>query len=321
MTFLEANRYRSNPKVLRKRVRDDVCFSKKGGKPWRRSPFWLVLRVGIQRRLCEQHGGEAGRVRYEFLISLMLSRMLADAVGHLERELLTWLKAKLSRRLAKLENDRIRDATTVAALYDSMFSALGPVFRKSIQEANAHVELVWCTMKNRIQRQINPLPRRAPQKSLYFSPPNSERYLNGVLEWHRLASSTSAGKFTNGSGSPPAGQFENFTTQFYQLSETEMDIASKFSANPDPTCDQDAICSAYGKRLERHLASATDSYGFGTEEKSGMILCSMRLWVLMDTAACQAFPLLKDFNPGVHFDTLNVLHLSRLSDIRDLRKI
>ncbi len=34
---------------LRKRVRGDVCWSTGANKPWRRSPYWLVLRVAVAR--------------------------------------------------------------------------------------------------------------------------------------------------------------------------------------------------------------------------------------------------------------------------------
>lgn len=45
MALLEANGRQIFPTKLRKRVRDDVCWNE-SEKPWKRSPLWLVIRVG-----------------------------------------------------------------------------------------------------------------------------------------------------------------------------------------------------------------------------------------------------------------------------------
>lgn len=45
MALLEANGRRIFPTKLRKHVRDDVCWND-SEKPWKRSPLWLVIRVG-----------------------------------------------------------------------------------------------------------------------------------------------------------------------------------------------------------------------------------------------------------------------------------
>lgn len=60
MTILEANGTRHYPPILKKRIRDDVCWAT-GERPWRRSPFWLVLRVAVQRHLCTLFGGDVGK--------------------------------------------------------------------------------------------------------------------------------------------------------------------------------------------------------------------------------------------------------------------
>lgn len=62
---------------LRKRVRDDVNIHA-AELPWRRLPFWLVLRVAIQRQLCLALGNEPGRVCYKFFICAVLAQLLED---------------------------------------------------------------------------------------------------------------------------------------------------------------------------------------------------------------------------------------------------
>ncbi len=108
MTLLEVNGSRVFPPLLQKRVRDDVCWSEGGEKPWRRCPFWLVLRVAVHRHLSVTLGGDVGRIQYKFLICLALSRFLGECLGQIGLDLALFLKTKLCRRLVKLEVDKER---------------------------------------------------------------------------------------------------------------------------------------------------------------------------------------------------------------------
>jgi len=67
VAVLEANGTRINTTLLRKRVRDDVCWDN-AAVPWRRLPLWLVIRVAIQRYLSLRLGGDVGRVEYKFFV-------------------------------------------------------------------------------------------------------------------------------------------------------------------------------------------------------------------------------------------------------------
>ena len=69
-------------------------------------PYWLVLRVGVQRYLETTFGHEIGRVHYKYLICLMLVRFMDDSEGRLEQESVNFLKTKLCRRLAKLDLEK-----------------------------------------------------------------------------------------------------------------------------------------------------------------------------------------------------------------------
>jgi hypothetical protein len=114
MPLLEVNGKRVFPPVLRKHVRDEV-FWDGAEKPWRRSPFWLVLRVAVEIHLSRILGGEVGRLQYKFLMCLMMAQFLEDSVNMFskspELELLALLKAKLCRRMAKLKVDKDRVST------------------------------------------------------------------------------------------------------------------------------------------------------------------------------------------------------------------
>jgi hypothetical protein len=75
MAILEENGRRIAPMRLQKRVRDDVCWNN-SREPWRRMPYWLVLRVGLQRFLSLHLGGEIGRAEYKFAICMLLTTII-----------------------------------------------------------------------------------------------------------------------------------------------------------------------------------------------------------------------------------------------------
>jgi hypothetical protein len=182
MTLLEVNGRRVFPPILQKRVQDDVCGSG-GEQPWRRCPFWLVLRVAVQRHLFITLGGDVGRLLYKFLTCLTLSNFLSECISQLDLDLLVFLKTKLCRRLVKLEAARDR-APNLATHYQYWFTALGPDFHGSTNTATKHIGVSWEGFKERILRPILPLPKYADPRHLFLSLPNSKNYIQSVLNQH-----------------------------------------------------------------------------------------------------------------------------------------
>lgn len=71
MPMLEALGNHFESTKLRKRVRDDVNINN-AEIPWRRLPFWLLLRVATHRQLQSRLGDEDGRAVYKTIMSMVL---------------------------------------------------------------------------------------------------------------------------------------------------------------------------------------------------------------------------------------------------------
>ena len=85
---------------IEKQTRDDVLFDETS-KPWRRSPFWLFLRVVLQISLATADG--SGNTLYKSFMVFFMSRILQRALdATLSSELLFAMSAKISRRLLKI---------------------------------------------------------------------------------------------------------------------------------------------------------------------------------------------------------------------------
>ncbi|KAF2490220.1 hypothetical protein BU16DRAFT_470287 [Lophium mytilinum] len=91
---------------IQKNTRDDVLWDNKL-RPWRRSPFWLLLRAAVHTTLAQIDTDLARAThRYKLFMIFFLGTILdsaIDASPPLPSELLFVMSAKISRRILKLD--------------------------------------------------------------------------------------------------------------------------------------------------------------------------------------------------------------------------
>lgn len=327
MTLLEVHGYQVFPPPLRKRVRDDVCWNSGAEKPWRRSGYWLLLRVALGRHLCTLHGDEAGRAHYKFLFCLVLARLIDEVLEHLSPELfelLAFLNAKLTRRIVKLEVNKGRASKDVISLYNIMFSKLGDVFRQTTTKANRRVYLVWNQFKTTIKRPIPLITGPASRRDLTLTLFNSGPYLKKVLSSNNLRA-TGPQAFVPyqlpigfGVAETPS---QVFALRYFSLSELESDIESLSSDKQKLETEEDTCCMELAAKLDKYFGAVADAYDSNPEQKSTMILTVVELWMFIDRCATELFRLLLDYNPGIPPGILDVLQLPRMTDMYRLNEI
>ena len=177
MTLLEANGRRLFPPLLAKKVRDEAAWGHGAERPWRRSPMWLILRVGLQRHLYALLGHQTGRLHYKFFMSLFLMRLLQDSTHKLEVERVHFLKAKVCRRLAKLEAFSTSLDETLSLTHQDFLQRLSPSFQIILRNASSFIDSVWTDVKIASQRKITMLPTHALPADLRLSLSNSRAFL------------------------------------------------------------------------------------------------------------------------------------------------
>lgn len=325
MTVLETNGSREYLPVLRKSVKDDVCWDN-AELPWRRSPFWLALRVCIQRLLYLRLGAALGRIYYKFLICSLMAQLLEDSINQLAPEQCNFLRAKLCRRLAKLEIEKVNSAVTVFSTFQSLFTTIGPLCQKSIHIATKSFESEWDSFKRRIQRRIPLLPSYAQEKDLRLTLPNSSAYFREILglpqspsPWNRPAVDLDA--ISPNSGRTTTEEFEALTRRYSSLAEKELAIESEKHEVSTNQRKCEALCLDLASRIDDYLHAVGDAYENNPEQMSVFILCIFELWVYMDKCALVAYPLLRNYHPWVKPDLLDILLLSRLSSMERLQRI
>ncbi|KAK0740027.1 hypothetical protein B0T18DRAFT_490812 [Schizothecium vesticola] len=270
---------------LRKRVRDDASICN-ADQPWRRLPFWLVLRVAVQRHLCLTFGNGKGRACYKFLLCALLARLLEDCAGNLAPELTILLRAKLCRRLAKLEMDAAKAPPEHKSAYRQLSDSTSCFFISAIKNATSAVELAWKTSK----------------ESLRLTLGNSAEYLGDLLR-----ASSKTGKATwdkvleSDDDGATADQVQHYTDQCCKLAELEDDTEQNRAKTSAPSVG----CVSVAKRIadfHRHLEF-------------------FDLWTQMDECAVSACPLLAEYHPAFRAELLDVLQIPTLKDMERLQRI
>ncbi|KAI0172821.1 hypothetical protein GGR52DRAFT_591328 [Hypoxylon sp. FL1284] len=287
MPLLEAMGSCFEAPVLRKRVRDEVNLVDEN-LPWRRLPFWLVLRVASQRQLCLTLGNEPGRLAYKFLLCLVLSELLQESAGKLSPDLVIALRAKLCRRMAKLEMERGMAESANADFYAPLFHRICPGIRKTIREATIKVETAGAYLDNL----LNDRPQR-PRDSTSLDLPQP---LDNALQKSHV-----------------------FTDHVFRLAAAEAHV--HWDKEENTSRSPESRCIGFAKEIDDILFNAERKYASDPEQLSAMILALFTLWTRLDKCAIEACPLLADHQPVFSPELLDVLQLPSLSDMRRLQDI
>ncbi|ATZ54876.1 hypothetical protein BCIN_11g01980 [Botrytis cinerea B05.10] len=319
MTLLEGNGRRIYPKILKKRIRDDVLWFN-AAKPWRRNPLYLVLRVAIQRQLYSM--SDSGRTQYKFMRCLAMAQLLEFHMYNISLESLSYLKVKLCRRLAKLENDDVRSSSSLGAVYEHTFKALRPSFQKAIQRASERIESEWLAFKRSNQRPIMTLPKRAADRDLYLTLPKSGGYLQRIMNEALRPPQQSYNSVKKVDVSAAATRkIGNFGDRYITLCDMEIGIELKHYFPSATNLENQSQCREISREIHRYLKKSEDAYSINSEERSIMLLSIMELWMSMDIFVCVLFPLLKNFHPFFKPEMMDVLQLSLYKDMCRLQKV
>ncbi|KAL6701246.1 hypothetical protein J3F84DRAFT_391848 [Trichoderma pleuroticola] len=332
MGILEAIGEFAHVPKLRKRVRDDVNFVT-GSLPWRRLPFWLVLRVAAQRHL-HLSLSESGRACYKLLMAVFFSELLHDATndlvslektndldGNLELDpgLVLTLRTKLCRRMAKLEQERA-SLVIHRESFESLFGCVAPNIRTSIEFSNSRVENLWNDFKWKTERKVPRLPQKASDRSLQLSLLKSGSYLDRLLESRRspIPVSTDGPLQLPNPMDTPVQEVHAFTEKIFLLTEMEQKFALGNLPNRLTTENAKTYCCTFANNIHETLRRLGEMYDGNPLLQSIKLLTIFELWMRMDECALVSCPFLGDYQPVFPPELLDALQLPSLSDMRRL---
>ncbi|ROT41910.1 hypothetical protein SODALDRAFT_347045 [Sodiomyces alkalinus F11] len=304
-----------------KKVRDDVVLAS-AEIPWRRSPYWLVLRVALCRLLAtllSHSDGRVARVYFKFIMCRVLADFLNESVGLLHPEKILMLQAKLCRRLAKLDSERSSASGPLRASYDDFFTATSVYFEGIVEKTRKMISSAWENHKQKTIRHIPPLPLRAPDSDLVLSLPYSGAHLQRLASQGTAAPTHKVTLDMPSLGEGTVSQVNHLATKYSALIDfestviTEKDDASVVFAEKK--------CEKLAESIQKYLLEVDTAYNDDATLMSAYLLKLFELWVAMDQAATTACPLLCQYHPIFVPAALDVLCLATADEMCRLRDV
>lgn len=211
---------------LRKRVRDSVNIDK-AERPWRRHPFWLVLRVAIERQLCLTLGALEGRFVYKVIIITTLLTLLKQCPNRLSAEMTLLLKRKVCRRLSKLEMEATQQEDD-SSTHRHLLNTITPGAKEAIEVVSNDILSTWTRFKQQKTRKIHRLSyaQCRPSDQDYVLPLRcSGGFLDSLLRNYSSQTSQWLSPHTLHITDEGVKMVQKFTTQYRELADFENTLA------------------------------------------------------------------------------------------------
>ncbi|KAI6119096.1 hypothetical protein EV401DRAFT_1861944 [Pisolithus croceorrhizus] len=298
---------------INKRIGDDVVW-RDARLPWRRSSLWLVVRVVLQTTLARNGLGVDG---YKIFMLFFMNELAQEAIVHRESDdVLSWISAKISRRLTKLgesvpdwlSDPVLQTCTDIRNLLDNGW--------KQAQELDASSP-TW-----------NPL-------SLNFfsdtrlSLSDSHTYISNILD-SNYSVLQPANPVTDGRLRGDLDDFLSMTGDFFQdayeadprVTLYDAERAVSFGIDDwvaDVLVDEiAAACEKLELLAGKYSLAARETYEGNPEDFSRMLLTVIELWVAMDKLVIRQIPMLREYSPEI---SIALLELLLLRDARDIQRL
>lgn len=301
---------------VKKHVRGDLILEK-GAIVWRRSPYWLTLRIMVERQIRTLREGHH-RPYIKFLFATVHAKLLEDCYAILHPERVNMLIAKLARRLAKLEEERESSTGSNRKLLDMFFQQTGPnFFAHVLQTASGSISNAWSSFKQRTKRVVPRLNREVPPGDLRFELTGSIEYLRGLLI--QPPQRTARKIYTT----TPAVR-EAAILQIPRLAErlAKIDI-EKLTESARVAGEEQAseACSALFQAMAETIDAAKTFCKGNSILMSRSLLSVFQHWVAMDKMAIEVCPLLSQYRPPFDPRALDVLCLPSWEEMEKVRAV
>ncbi|KAI9896164.1 hypothetical protein N3K66_008336 [Trichothecium roseum] len=289
--------------VIGKNTREDVVY-KDALIPWRRSPWWLFVRVTVQlvlNRLITNEG-DAKDLYKHFMIFFMASAARVCDEDFIESDLLSVINFKLNRRVVKC---------------GSVSPRLRRYVDQSMKQINATLQKRWSSIQ---RKQIRLLPLAALpeldfQRDSKASLEELDVFIVGISQRQRMSArnmfspSHAVSIFGDPTKLPHLSFRSNEEHDARELVALEQWVAIHLSAWLKIHKLEGTTSRSLRVLMETYYAQASSIYNGNPESASIMILTLLDLWIACDASTVEACPLLADYDHGLSHEMLQNLVL------------
>ncbi|SPJ89726.1 uncharacterized protein FTOL_13087 [Fusarium torulosum] len=297
---------------IRKNTREETSYNS-SKLPWRRSPAWMLIRVGLHLTMSRLSGGSDDLYK-RFMTYLMSQALLKANQAPVSSELLHIMMTKISHRLCKLKG--LRDDKWFATVHNIVLVA-----SKTLNER-------WERICNHSEEQldITLLALTEMKDHLFFSLPQVDKFLTSIS--HR-------GNNNDTANFRPVAHVSSFNADSFPFVRMPHDmlyipfslamIESWVQQNLDQWIEnhihEETACASLKVLLESYHSAAKVFYSSRPEGASRMILTIGEIWVAADKAALHNYPMLKEYDAEVPTKIWQALLLQSKADMARLQHL
>ena len=302
--FLTANGTPLDIIAVGKNTREDVLW-RDANSPWRRSAFWLLLRVSLH--LCcgklTESSQEGNKLYKQVILVFMSFIMKLSDRFHLRTEYLLIMSAKLSRRLHKL-GDEIDEA------------ALKPV-QVAVENTASIMSQRWIAIQQQNGRSADlaALPALDFDRDCSMSISQLDEFIVGITNRQTVARGTDfqpASDVIDYSGGALPSGFGNRSKEevvIQNLHGFETWVVQDLPGWLEIHKSDARACGQLANLIQQYHSIAEQYYAKNPESMSLMVLVLLELWVGCDRVAASICSLLGEYHPGVPVQHLQNLLL------------
>ncbi|CUA68377.1 NADH-ubiquinone oxidoreductase chain 5 [Rhizoctonia solani] len=283
-----------------KRLADEVLWMN-AGKPWRRSPLWLITRVALQTSLdstkaykhfmvyhhasvlshCRKHDGFSSDLLYAMRVKL--ARRLYKIHETAPRSLVDTVKEEAERTQDLLQErwDKVQSIRAQCATQDFSNCDFESAINQTLPNSRSYLEQVF-------------EGRSCHNNPAGFTPVHSPR-LDNIVEFTQYSNGALSRAFSN---DPHLALYDFEASVFDNISFWTSRRRGSLGA-----------CTTIASCFQQYLAAAQSSYKVDIADQSIMMLTLMRLWMAIDELATSHCPLLLEFSPEIPNNILDRLLL------------
>lgn len=279
-----------NVEGIKKNTREEVIW-KNSVLPWRRSPFWLLIRVSLQLAM---RSTDREPDSYKPFMAFLMSRVLQEAVNTEDTpsEMLAIMMAKVSRRMKKLSSPR--NGPWLITVHDT------------VAQASECLKKRWVKIQSQSEIAHKPgtLVQLDPAKDVELKLTRLDTFIDSIFQRTHYDESKAfqpMEPFTSSSPQelPSIDGYCETRRMPLQLAEVESWVKCNLEGWLADKITDDSSCRNLKRLLINYHTAAECQYHGNPETISRMHLTVLEIWIAIDRAAIHATPSIAQYRPEI----------------------
>ncbi|CAH0002510.1 unnamed protein product [Clonostachys byssicola] len=305
-----------NRRIIWKNTREEVRYEFGNTLPWRRSPFWLLMRVVLQLTLTDQSATPPfdDSLYKRFMVYFMARLLRLSLKAGRPSDDIYIMNAKISRRLRKLD---LKQA-------EPWMTPVGAIIR----DASAKLNEQWQHIVRQDLRRVETanIFTSSLEQECNLSLPDLDNFLSQIqqhttnMEIDTFVPSSNIIRVSS-NNIPSLRQASPGPYLIYNLAAFETWVAQCLPNWINSHLDDQSSCDQLYSTMEEYFYVANIGYKTRPEGQSIMLLTLLELWVACDRSAVTIYPLLLDYDPEVPTEICSSLLLRFRSQMKRLSAI